>query len=76
MYIYYITCYYTTISLSTLYYKKYCKNTNTLFFPGCSTVVYIEFWWFLDKKERKAANWSKKSLTVSGLGDSAKRHFI
>ena len=51
MYIYYITCYYTTISLSTLYYKKYCKNTNTLFFPGCSTVsIYRVFGGFSTKK--------------------------
>ena len=33
MYIYYITRYYTKISLSTLYYTMYCKNTKYTVYP-------------------------------------------
>ena len=64
MYIYYITRYYTKISLSTLYYTMYCKNTKYTVYPRlfrCSCLLLPSgslysinrvFGWFLAKRTK------------------------
>ena len=53
MYIYYITRYYTKISLSTLYYTVYCKNTKYIVYPRlfrCSCLL-LSIWLTLQYKQ-------------------------
>ena len=81
MYIYYITRYYTKISLSTLqYYTMYCKNTKYTVYPRmfllqlfasvhlAHSTVQIEFSGGFTRPH--VTTWGKRTIRTANLGQS------